>query len=459
MKHLKHVLWVLLVLCVSPVMAQRPSCPAIVEAALRAVDDYCEDTSRNQACYGNVALEATPRENVTDFSFATVGDIENVADLAMLKLEPMDEIAGTWGVAMMKLQANLPGTIPGQNVTFLFFGDVEIENAVTPEDEEHNPMQAFYLRSGIGDAPCAEAPESGLLVQTPDGVGSVAFTMNGVEVSLGSTVFFQVDEETGMNVTTIEGSAALMVGGDKIPVLAGSLVDIPMDADLNPDIRAIMADPPVPQPYTAEQVAPLPVQVMERDVTIATPMTQQQINHVVELVAQGQPICGQPGLPSCHHVPEEFGGTDCRIEGDTSADLSLPICESESGDGGENAESTEEAGSDGDGGSSAAPQPEVTAETTPEPTSAPAPPPTPEATPEPTPSESGSAPLPTPEASEEASASATPAPEVSPSPTPQLSGMIPVPTETPTGEPTIEPTEETGSDANAGGEATAQPTP
>jgi hypothetical protein len=35
-----------------------------------------------------------------------------------------------WGVALMRLQANIPETLPGQNVTFLLFGDVEIRNAV-----------------------------------------------------------------------------------------------------------------------------------------------------------------------------------------------------------------------------------------------------------------------------------------------------------------------------------------
>ena len=30
----------------------------------------------------------------------------------------------------MKLQANLPDSLPGQNVTFLMFGDVQIQNAV-----------------------------------------------------------------------------------------------------------------------------------------------------------------------------------------------------------------------------------------------------------------------------------------------------------------------------------------
>ena len=62
----------------------------------------------------------------------------------------------------MQLQANLPDTLPGQNVTFLLFGNVEIENAVvgdseaTPEagDGDFAPlttMQAFYFTSSVGD--------------------------------------------------------------------------------------------------------------------------------------------------------------------------------------------------------------------------------------------------------------------------------------------------------------------
>ena len=32
---------------------------------------------------------------------------------------------------MLRVQANLPDTAPGQNVTMLLFGDVQLENAVT----------------------------------------------------------------------------------------------------------------------------------------------------------------------------------------------------------------------------------------------------------------------------------------------------------------------------------------
>ena len=32
----------------------------------------------------------------------------------------------------MRLQANIPDTLPGQSVSFLVFGDVQLENKVTP---------------------------------------------------------------------------------------------------------------------------------------------------------------------------------------------------------------------------------------------------------------------------------------------------------------------------------------
>ncbi|MDX1991963.1 MAG: hypothetical protein SF029_06225 [bacterium] len=332
MKSIKYIMWFLLVLCVSPVLAQRATCPAIVEAALRTVDQLCRDTGRNQACYGNVSLEAIARPQAEDFQFSQVGDIENVEWLESLRLDSMDEEAGTWGVAMMRLQANLPDTLPGQNVTFLLFGDVEITNAVSgpidpmidhdEAEEESTPMQAFYLRSGIGDAPCAEAPQSGLLVQTPHGVGEISFTMNGVEVSLGSTVFFQAGDEGVMNVTTVEGSAALTIEGESYPVLAGTYLSVPIDENFEP-----AGEPEAPKPYVVEQLVQLPVQNLEREITVAPPMPQERINQVIEMIENGQAPCGQEGLPDCDQLPDELGGTPCVLPGSPEASSGAPVCE------------------------------------------------------------------------------------------------------------------------------------
>lgn len=118
-------------LWVTPVvaLAQSEECAVIIEQTLAAVDELCADTGRNQACYGNVKLQAEPRTEAVDFAFSQAGDIANVADINSMRLSSLNQLTGDWGVALMRVQANLPETLPGQNVTFLMFGNVEVVNA------------------------------------------------------------------------------------------------------------------------------------------------------------------------------------------------------------------------------------------------------------------------------------------------------------------------------------------
>ncbi len=132
MKYAYLVSLLLVLMTLSSVLAQDSVCTAIVQQALAAVEDACAATGRNEACYGNISVQATPRAGIENFVFEQQGDRVSVADLDVLRLRQLDPEANTWGIALMKLQANLPDTLPGQNVTFLMFGDVEIENAVEP---------------------------------------------------------------------------------------------------------------------------------------------------------------------------------------------------------------------------------------------------------------------------------------------------------------------------------------
>ncbi|HRF97582.1 MAG TPA: hypothetical protein PLZ51_20380, partial [Aggregatilineales bacterium] len=231
------------VLAPAQLLAQSGACPDIVAAALDSAEEYCLDKGRNTLCYGNFLGEASPVDGADEFNFNEVGDVVSLNDLSTLTLAPMDVDNGTWGVALMQMQANLPDTLPGQNVTFLIFGDVALENAtdggeilettittrgrVRSEPNSDNaqnvlgaidantvvvaygrdesgdwarirhdfggawvateilrdrsmvvdlpvvdvdaappptPMQSFYFTTGIGDKPCAEAPDSGLLI-------------------------------------------------------------------------------------------------------------------------------------------------------------------------------------------------------------------------------------------------------------------------------------------------------
>ncbi len=130
MKIYRRLVYLLIVLSFTTIIAQDTACNAIVQQALSTVEQGCMATGRNQACYGNVSLEATPRSGVQNFTFRQAGDLVNVADIARMQLSGLNSSIQQWGIALMKLQANLPDTLPGQNITLLLFGDVQIQNAV-----------------------------------------------------------------------------------------------------------------------------------------------------------------------------------------------------------------------------------------------------------------------------------------------------------------------------------------
>jgi Bacterial SH3 domain len=346
----------LIVLCFSSVAAQGTDiCATFVQQALNTVEDACAPTGRNQACYGNVSLEATPRPDVPNFTFQKQGDLVNVADVDTLQLKQLDAADNIWGIALMKIQANLPDRLPGQNVTFLLFGDVKLQNAVpasptlntvevtsngginvrtgpgtnyqvagslakgqtatadgrnsdglwlriqipdssalgwvftslvTPASDVSalsvvdasqqevplKPMQAFYFSTGITGTGCTQAPQDGILIQTPEGAGTIDLRANDVDIHLGSTAYLQAQPSSNMTVSVVEGESQITANGKTVTIPAGAQVTIPVDANLKAS-----GEPTDPQPYDAALVAPLPVQVLPLAITIAPPITAAQI--------------------------------------------------------------------------------------------------------------------------------------------------------------------------------------
>jgi hypothetical protein len=333
-------LWMMIILCLSlvavnAVMAQSDddACPVIVQQALQSVDDLCALTGRNEACYGNLSLSATPRDGAAGFTFEAPGDVVGIGEVRSIRLQAMDIDGGTWGVALLRVQANIPATLPGQNVTFLLFGDVEFQPggsayavAVTASgsmnvrggpgtnyaivttlaagdtvqasgqnnagdwllitlpdggrgwvfaplvtvdgdatglevvDADVGIMQAYYFRSGIGDAPCTAAPESGLLLRTPEGVGEIELLINEVRFSISSTIFVQAVPGGDMVVAVIEGEVTVFVAGVGITIHAGESVRIPLDSDGRP-----VGPPGTPAPFDPASIEPLPVTIVKRD--------------------------------------------------------------------------------------------------------------------------------------------------------------------------------------------------
>ncbi|MBL8156741.1 MAG: hypothetical protein JNM70_21365 [Anaerolineae bacterium] len=291
-------------LCLAPALAlaQTGTCDEQVSRAIDAAASACEALGRNEACYGNVNLTAEAQPGVADFRFEQVGDMVNVSTIQSLTLSPLNETSGDWGVAMMKLQANLPDTLPGQNVTFVLFGDMQITNAVSGDNTDgFTPMQAFYLRGGVDSFDCGSVPPSGLLVQTPEGVGEVTFRVNGADIRMGSTVFFQAEAGKTMAISTFEGAAYVTSNGGTQVVLPGTWIEMVLDEEAGLAREA----PGLMKAYAKrfDGFKHLPLGLLERPIELAEPLPAEEVDELNARIRAGEPMCGQEPFPDCDKFP------------------------------------------------------------------------------------------------------------------------------------------------------------
>jgi hypothetical protein len=240
--------------------AAQADCPAIVQTAIDLTSERCDETDSNMICYGHLVLDAQPQPDVeeAEFEFFEPGDVVDVNRVQSLRLSAMDVQTGRWGVVMMFVEAALEA-LEADDVQILLFGDTEMQDASqfvadTAESDalpEFGPMQAFYFRSGVDDAPCAEAPNSGMLIQTPEGVASVSIWMDEVVIQMDATAFVQAQPDGTLTINVLEGSATVQAQGETRTVVAGMQVSVPLDEDLG-----AVGVPGDPQPYDEE--TPLP---------------------------------------------------------------------------------------------------------------------------------------------------------------------------------------------------------
>lgn len=308
MKKLSIIVFCLFLTSLTPLLSlsQTDTCPTIAEEALSLTTIVCEHIGHNQVCYGNGQAEIDPAPNSDTLIFEEPGDMADLMMVSNLRLHPMNVNTGDWGVALMNLQANLPGTMPGQGVIFTLFGNVEMMNPtanlmtidivstgninvrsgpstnetvkstlsagqtivadgrndagdwlrirlddggygwvytplMTIEDDisqldildASHSQQAYYFNTGIGDAPCQQAPNSGILVRTPEGVGEISLTLNEVQINLGSTVFMQAAANADMQISVIEGKARVVAFETEQEARSNMRIRIPLDENLS----------------------------------------------------------------------------------------------------------------------------------------------------------------------------------------------------------------------------------
>jgi LysM repeat protein len=257
---------VLIILAPARMMQAQPqaqgglTCEELVTLAVTTVGVACDTLGRNQACYGNRNIEAEFREDI-DSRFDNTGDLVDLLALSRLRTAAFDSESRTWGIALMKAQANLPDALPGQNVTFLLFGDATLENP-SPD------MRAVTLSTGLGgDIACENTPPSALVIQAPQGT-QVSMNINGADVIIGSTAWLTtVNDNTSMHIATIEGIVVVSAFDEIRVITPGARIGMPMGEDLQ------VTGPPSPlRAFDFDAISRSPLSLLDEPVTVPDPI-------------------------------------------------------------------------------------------------------------------------------------------------------------------------------------------
>lgn len=195
------------------------TCDTLIQTAITNVGTICDALDTNQACYGNRLVEVQFREGASE-QFQQAGDIVPLGSLQNLRTAALDPAADQWGIALIRAQANLPGTLPGQAVTFMLFGDTELSS---PNPE----MRGITLRTGLGEVACEGAPPPALLVQSPDGT-AVTLNINGADITIASTIHIRAVPQQRMTVATLQGRAEVTAFGETTVIAAGEQTWMPV---------------------------------------------------------------------------------------------------------------------------------------------------------------------------------------------------------------------------------------
>lgn len=221
------------------------ACQQVLPLVLKnlSANPGCGGLNPAQACYGNYQLTvsyANLAANVTPPPFSVPGNIAPLDSMQSIQASP-NLGQGQWGVAMLKLRADLPGSVGGAPVTFILYGDMRLENAaqpgaaapanngVDPSAAPLSPLNAFYFSNGLNlqptcnDVAATTLPSGGLLIDSPDGK-KVQFTADGAQIVLGSGVIMRASANASMTVTVLHGGVTVTSQGQS--VTAGPLQEI-----------------------------------------------------------------------------------------------------------------------------------------------------------------------------------------------------------------------------------------
>jgi hypothetical protein len=222
---------------------RRAACQELIDRALQASGDSCEGLGANQVCYGNNTLTAELNQGAQE-SFSDRGDKIEVGDLLRLAASPMSVDKNEWGVAVFKVIANLPRSLPGQTVSMVVFGNTTLEGA-------SGNLESFYFTSTLGQIECDQVPFDGVVISMPDGAG-VTFTANGTEIILMGDASLKATKNGSMDISILKGAASVAANGESQTIAAGQKTSLQLGGPGGTDA---VGPPSAPQALSPEELS------------------------------------------------------------------------------------------------------------------------------------------------------------------------------------------------------------
>lgn len=246
-------------------------------------------------------LPASTSENVSLLLFGGAV-LDNLGDAVQIEARIVAPNAinvrsapSTQGSIVSILDPGIPVTLNGRNaagdwyhaqlgeggagwiVGYLVQADADLTalRVIDNDTPSYAPMQAFTLQTGLGDAGCAEAPNSGLLVQTPEAAGDIRLQVNGVDFQLSGTTFLQAEAGNGLFVSILEGSGTLSALAKSVIVPAGAGSSVLIDENLL--VNDVPADP---TPYDPAVLQSLPLTLLPRQIELIEPLRPRDITRL-----------------------------------------------------------------------------------------------------------------------------------------------------------------------------------
>jgi len=161
-------------------------------------------------------------------------------------------------------------------------GDINTLNIVDIDSPFLRSFQFMSISTGMDDARCEGAPESGVLIQSPNVVDAVEMTINGVDLLVAGTVFLQSMPDDAMVLQQIDGQTLIRMASETRWLVSGGEVSIPLDSSLT-----VSGEMTETQPFVAENLVGVPVNNLNYRVRIPDAATQEVINAIIaELEAE-----------------------------------------------------------------------------------------------------------------------------------------------------------------------------